>query len=130
MDFSVNGNNYISSALDAKRQFHLARRLGPILSGIQGRPENEMFPAIMEAVAAMSDEQCDYVLDTCMSVVKRQQDGNTWAPVYNDRAHRMQFDDIDMGAMLQIARHVIQENLASFFGGNLGLDGLSPKATA
>lgn len=130
MDFTVNNVEYTSSRLDAKKQFHLARRLGPVLAKIPGVSEGQIFEVIAEEIAGMSDENCDYILDNCLAVVKRRQGGDTWVPVFNQRANRMQFDDIDMPTMLQIARHVLEENLSSFFGGKLGLDGLSPKQTA
>jgi len=129
MDFTINGSDYRSGKLDAKKQFHLARRLGPVLAKLPGVPESEIFAAVAEEIADMSDEQCDYILDTCMAVVKRQQ-GDAWAPIFNARAGVMQFDDIDMPAMLTIARYVIEENLASFFGGKLGLGGSSPTTPA
>lgn len=129
MEFTINGSDYRSGKLDAKKQFHLARRLGPVLAKLPGVPESEIFAAVAEEIADMSDEQCDYILDTCMAVVKRQQ-GDAWAPVFNARAGVMQFDDIDMSAMLTIARYVIEENLASFFGGKLGLGRSSPTTPA
>jgi hypothetical protein len=129
MDFSINGSEYRSGKLDAKKQFHLARRLGPVLAKLPGVAESEIFSAVAEEIAGMSDENCDYILDTCMSVVKRQQ-GDAWAPIFNARAGVMQFDDIDMATMLQIARHVIEENLAGFFGGRLGLSASSPMTQA
>lgn len=128
MDFDINGNAYRSEKLDAKRQFHLARRLAPILSKIPGVQENKLFEVIADEIAMMSDENCDYVIDNCLSVVKRQQ-GDAWVPVFNARANRMQFHDIDMGAMLQIARYVLEENLQSFFLAQAGKSVSSQPAT-
>jgi hypothetical protein len=129
MDFEVAGSAYRSDKLDAKRQFHLARRLAPVISKIPGVPEAQLFEVIAGEISSMSDENCDYILDTCLSVVKRQQAGDLWVPVFNARANRMQFEDIDMGAMLQIARHVLEENLQSFFLGQAAKDML-PKTLA
>ena len=129
MDFEVSGHQYRADKLDAKRQFHLARRLAPILSKLPGVQESKMFEAIADEIATMSDENCDYILDTCLSVVKRQQDGGAWVPVFNARANRTQFEDIDMVGMLGIARYVLEENLASFFLAKAAQSVLSQQAT-
>lgn len=120
MEFEVNGQTYRAERLDAKKQFHVARRLTPVLSSLTGASDTEIFASIAEALAGMSDEQCDYIIDTCLGVCLRQQ-GDKWVRVYNERAKALQFDDIDLTAMLQIAQSVIQENLSGFFGALRGI---------
>lgn len=130
MEFEVSGNAYRSSKLGAKQQFHLARRLAPVISGLKGQTDDSrLFETIADSIAGMSDENCDYILDTCLGVVQRQQ-GNAWARVFNERSHTLQFEDIDMGGMLTIARYVLEENLGGFFGGKLATAESSQAPTA
>jgi len=137
MEFPIDGQNYRSSKLDPKQQFHIARRLMPLLEALRDgaqdvkpnasgeAPEVAESPAdgaddpiikkLVASVADMSQQDCDYILDTCLSVVSRQQ-GNAWVKVYNDRAKAFQFADIGLQTMLAIAQNVIEENLGGFFG--------------
>ncbi|MET3654091.1 phage tail assembly chaperone [Dyella japonica] len=121
MDFEINGQQYRSGKLNARQQFHVARRLAPVLGGLatasQGKTDDfaTFLQPIADAIAGMSDADCDYVLDTCLAIVQRQQ-GSSWANIFVNKAQM--FDDIDMGVMLQIASKVITENLGSFFQGS------------
>jgi hypothetical protein len=38
-----------------------------------------------------------------------------WSDIWNPRANRLMFDDIDMPAMMQIASEVLRDNLSGFF---------------
>ena len=117
----INGQSYRIGRLDAKKQFHVARRLAPLLAGLGGALKGEakgfaeMVSPIAEALAKMSDEDSDYVIDTCLAVVARQQ-GSDWAGVMA-RNGGLMFQDIDLPAMLRLAVAVIQHNLGSFFPG-------------
>jgi hypothetical protein len=117
----INGQSYRIGRLDAKKQFHVARRLAPLLAGLGGalKPEAkgfaELVSPIAEALAKMSDEDTDYVLDTCLMVVQRQQ-GEGWQNVMV-KGGGLMFQDIDLPTMLRLAVAVIQQNLGSFFPG-------------
>lgn len=133
MEFPIGGNTYRAGKLDAFKQFHISRRLAPVLGGLAATAEGGQagFAAflvpITEAVAQMSDADCDYILQACLGVVQRQQ-GTAWAPVFNAGNKALMFDDIDLGAMMQIAVKVIEENLGGFFRG--GAEALKSKTTA
>lgn len=117
----INGQSYRIGRLDAKKQFHVARRLAPLLAGLGGALKGEakgfaeMVAPIAEALAKMSDEDTDYVIDTCLAVVARQQ-GEGFQSVMV-KGGGLIFQDIDLPAMLQITVAVIQQNLGSFFPG-------------
>lgn len=115
MEFEIKGQQYRAGRLDAFKQFHVARRLAPLLGGIAkgGQGDFSAFLQPMaEALAGMPDADCDFILNTCLAVVQRQQ-GNAWAPIIKGK--ELMFEDIDMGSMIQITIKVIQENLGSFF---------------
>lgn len=121
METQINGNTYRIGKLDARTQFHVARRLAPLLAGIGktlNQPKNKddlfsTFGPLADALSRMSDEDTDYVLDKCLSVTQRAQ-GNQFAPVMASNG-RMMFDDIDLPAMMQLAVAVIRENIGGFF---------------
>lgn len=133
MQIEIDGVTYRTlQKLNAKQQLHIARRIMPILAGLgQGRAilgpggeitDTTMFSAmapIAQVLSEMKDEEIDYVLDRCLSVVQRQDPATqTWAPVATVHGHLM-FEDMDMTAMLRLAVEVIQENLGGFFSAPL-----------
>lgn len=138
-EFSVNGQNYRSAKIDAMRQFHLSRKLAPIiptlipvflqlaetrkasdkpLSGEDMSSLSVLLEPFAEGIASISDEHAEYILGTCMSVVQRQQ-GTTWMSVWNSGQKVCMFDDIDAGSMIQIGFQVIRESLGPFISGLL-----------
>ncbi|MDF3936660.1 phage tail assembly chaperone [Pseudomonas citronellolis] len=138
-EFNVAGQTYRTAKIDAMRQFHLSRKIAPVIpalipvfaklaesqkaAGVKPLSGDlagmaAMFEPFAEAIAAMSDESAEYVMGTCLSVVQRQQ-GTTWAPVWNERQKVLMFDDIDSGVMLQLAAFVVRESLGPFLAGLL-----------
>jgi hypothetical protein len=133
MEFEVNGRNYRSAKMDAMTQFNVIRRLAPIMEPLgefikAGAPkpngemnkENAMVMAmpIIKAIAELPEETTDFVISTCMSLVRRSEGQDRgWAPVWNVQAHRPQMDDIDMVTMLQIVVNVLGGSFERFFPG-------------
>lgn len=72
---------------------------------------------LLDAVGSMPDEQVEYVINTCLSVVERKQATGGWAPAMS--GGQLQFEDIDMTGLLAITRNVLQRDLAGFFGASL-----------
>jgi hypothetical protein len=121
MEFDIGGNTYRSGKMDTFKQFHVSRRLVPILGNVAGAVGGEasfedLVQPLMVGIAAMTDADCDFILEACLKVVQRQQ-GTTWSPIYAGSNQALMFDDIDMSVMLQIAGKVIQDNLSGFFPG-------------
>jgi hypothetical protein len=117
----VGGHQYRVGRIDARKQFHVARRLAPLLAGMSSVPDKSAgFAAFLgpltDALSGMSDEDVDYVLDTCLGVCQRIQTNGQGAPVIA-RGGSLMFEDMDMGQMIQLAVKVIQENLGGFFPG-------------
>lgn len=128
MQITINKEVYGIGNLDALRQFHVSRRIAPILASMgvslsslrQGatiKAEDIAFSLgpVSEVLAAMSDEHTEYILATCLSVVTRRQGTDmkpTWAPVA--RGAQPMFMDIDMSIMLRLVVAVLQENLMGF----------------
>jgi len=133
-EFRVGEHSYRSRKLNLRQQWHVFRRLGPVMGPIahlltmQPPDPNDteaidrQMDAIMpflNALARMPEEDVNYVLSTCLAVTQRAQGGNgagpvAWADVWNAAAGREMFEDIDFGVSAQIVWNVIQENLAGF----------------
>lgn len=120
---------YQIGQLDAMKQFHVSRRIAPIqvamgvsISELLGSGKNDdeaMLGAtseVMKLIAKMSDEETEYVLATCLEVVKRKE-GEGWAKVYVSK--RFMYP-IPMQDMVRLAIEVMKENLSGFFSGPLG----------
>lgn len=125
----VKGNTYAIAKVDANTQFHLARRIAPILAtmGISldslkagaTLDEDKLMTSlgpVTVIISSMPDDTVDYVTEHCMAAVKRRQvfDGKeTWAPAA--RGTQMLFDDMDMPTMLRLVYEVLRVNLLGFF---------------
>lgn len=121
MQFQAGGHEYKAGKLDAKRQFHIVRRLLPCLAGFAGDVENltdaDAVKGFADAVGTIADDQLDYVIDHCLAVVERQ-DGGVWAAVtcpLPGGGRSLQYQDIGMAEMLTIVYYVIKHNLTGFF---------------
>lgn len=131
-DRDINGQKYRIGKLTPKEQFHVARRLVPLLTGLAGAAMPSVLAGVTDAAALtddalgqillafsgglskMSNEDSEYVIDTCLSAVQRKQ-GEIWAPVLVKGG--MMFADIRLPDMVQLVVAVVQENLGSFFPG-------------
>lgn len=116
----LNGNTYATSKkLDVFTQLHIARKLGdsiPMTSGIMTDDKANSILSII-LLSQLSDENSEYVITKCLSVVSRQQPTG-FAPVRVGSA--LMFDDITLDDMLQMTMMVIKENLGDFFRTALG----------
>lgn len=117
METTINGATYRIGKLTVFQQFHIARRLAPVLFSLGAAAANEegglqAFEPVADALSKMSDADSEYVLMSCLDVVHRKQ-GNDWANV-RARGGGLMFDDISLGTMVQLTTAVIKENLGNF----------------
>lgn len=126
--FEIGGVSYQASPMDAITQFHVARRLAPVLPALKsisgtdedGGPAWSSLGAISEIIAKMPDEDVNYVIDACLSRVSRRKEGDTgWAKLWNSNAKALMFQDLSFPEMLMIAVQVIAGSLGNFMGGLL-----------
>lgn len=128
LDCEIKGEAYRVGKLDAFKQFHVARRLAPVVTGMTDllvrfakkddasdlldAKLGETVQPLARAVAALSDQDAEYIIRTCLDVCQRRQ-GDGWARV---QVHdNLMFQDIDMFIMLQLVWKVLESNLAGFF---------------
>lgn len=130
-EFEINGNQYRIGKLSAFNQFHVSRKIAPILptlipvfvklskgGGLSGDLSGfaEVLEPFTEGIAAMSDEASEYVLNTCLSIVQRNNDG-AWRPVWSQQHKACMFEDIDLSVMINLAIRVIRDSLEPFIRG-------------
>lgn len=142
-EFLLNGKTYRVSVLDARSQFHIARRLAPFLSSLAPvmanvastiRPGSDVkeniakarasmspeditkiVPAFGDALAGMDDATADYVIFGLLAAVMIKEDnGLGWSNITKDQS--IMHSHIDMVTMLMIAAKVMVVNFAGFFG--------------
>lgn len=129
---TVEQNNYRIGKLPAMQQFHVLRRVAPILTsmGVSASQLAElgkenvgedgllsMMGAAASVVARMDDKEVEYVIYTCLAVVSREQvlpQGSKYMNVLTG-GRNLQFADITMDIMLRLTVEVLKENLSGFF---------------
>lgn len=134
IEFQINGKEYRAQKLNAFEQFHVSRKVAPIiptlvpvfvklardkqsiLADLSGFAD--LMQPFAEGIASMSNADSEYVIATCLSVVQRRS-GDTWASVWSKQNNCQMFDDIDLSAMIPMILKVIQDSLGPFIQGLL-----------
>lgn len=122
IEFEINGVKYRAETMDARRQFHVARRLSAVLApsadainGVKDSDSKGAFVAavnsFVDAVSKLPDDQLDYVIDACLDTVSRK-DGTQWSPIRRGGAMMYDLDLYTQGA---IVYHVVKGALDGFF---------------
>lgn len=135
-DFQIGARKYKVSKIDAFKQFHIARRLGPIMGDIipvaqklQAKfgalKPDEMKEDQLEAVAAiaqpvlvgfsrLSDDDANKILlGLCSAVEMQQTQAGGWAKVSTES--QLMFQDLELPELMQIAGRAFMFNIAGFF---------------
>ena len=140
-ELEIGGNTYRINSMSAMTQFHVMRKLGPVLPGIvpvlaqaaaalpqvDGQEDGSAMATVdgvaaiamaarplLDGLAAMADADAEYVINHCLSaVMRRDSGGKSWSAVSRDGV--TMFDDIDLMASMQLVWAVLRENYTSFF---------------
>lgn len=136
-DFQVNGITFRLSKIDAIRQFHIVRRMAPMLKeflpvlmelkAAGSKKSSEMTEAetfdhivklagpFMEGLGKLTDADSDKVLFSLLSSVEMQQKefGGNWARVAKDSM--LMFSDMELPLLLNLAGRAFAHNLQGFF---------------
>lgn len=141
-ELEISGNAYRINTMPAMTQFHVMRKLGPVLPGIvpmlaqaaaaiphegEGQGEGSAMATVdgvaaiaiaaqplLDGLAAMADADAEYVINHCLSAVMRKDTGGkSWSAVHRDGV--TMFDDIDMSSSMQLVWAVLRENYTAFF---------------
>lgn len=128
-EFSIGDKNFKLSKIDAFKQFHIVRRIAPILADLipmatkfsKLTPEQmqqdqfESLAPIMNGISRLSDADADLVMLGLLSAVEIQQSSGGWARIAVGQ--NMMFGDLDLNTMLNVAGRAFMYNMASFFAG-------------
>lgn len=132
-DFQAGGHDFKLNKIDPFKQFHIVRRLGPILgdiipvaqkikSTISGeQSEDEKFETIaqiaqpiLNGLSKLSDEDANKVLLGLLSAVEvKQLPAGNWAKIAREESLMIQ--TIELQVLLQVAGRAFAYNLAGFF---------------
>lgn len=145
-EITLAGNVYRIGKMGTFDQFHLTRKLAPIVpklapaliaysksssaksdDGIEGLVG--AFAPFADMLASMSKEDSEFILVAGLSVVQRM-DGAGWVNAWNTAANVPQFQDIGLDVMLPLVVAAIRENLGNFIQGLLSSVPLTQAAPA
>ena len=140
-ELEIGGNTYRINNMPAMTQFHVMRKLGPVLPGIvpvlaqaaaalpqaDGQEDGGAMTTVdgvaaiamaacplLDGLAAMADADAEYVINHCLSaVMRRDAGGKSWSAVSRDGV--TMFDDIDLMASMHLVWAVLRENYTGFF---------------
>jgi len=132
-DFEIGGRKFKLSKIDAFKQFHVVRRLGPVLADLMpamkdaaklkdeaSMSEAEKFDMIAKIVAPvmmglskLTDADAELVMHGLLSSVEVQQAAGNWAKV--STGSMLMIQDLELPMLIQIAGKAFAFNLAGFF---------------
>lgn len=129
-DFEVGNKKFKLGKLSAFEQFHVVRRLGPVLAELapalkelsemkQGDLDKDQFALlapILKGIGELSDKDSDFVLLRLLSCVEiYQSEFGVWAKIA--RGDTLMIPDLDLPIMLQVAGRAFAFNMSGFFSG-------------
>lgn len=133
-NFEFGGRKFQLSKIDALKQFHIVRRVGPILSDLLPAMKDigklqksdisegekldniaKFVTPIMEGLSKLSDADSELVLHNLLQSVEMQQVSGNWIRVSNGTLFVVQ--DLELPALLNLAGRAFMFNLAGFFAG-------------
>lgn len=126
MELVVGEYTYATGKIDAIKQFHVARRMAPVLLALAGatgtvqavlagRTDIEALDAMMPIAAALqglSDADSEYVLHACLTVCQMRS-GAGWANVFIPGGG-LAFQHIDMPTICMIVVATLRDNMGNF----------------
>lgn len=107
----INNKKYTIRKLPVMKQFHVARKISPIIAKAVG--DDTMTEAVKE-ISSLSDKDSEYVLNTCLSVVTYRDEDNKRDFPIQVAPGVMAYDDIDLMVMLTLVAEVLKFNLEGF----------------
>ncbi len=120
----IKGKKFTFKKLSAMQQFHLTRRLAPIIasfadgvpsgSNIMEAKKSFNLTKIGEEIAKLSDNDADYIISTCLQTVEyRDEEHERDFPIWH-RTGGLAYEWIELPDMLTLTWSVILYNLGGF----------------
>jgi hypothetical protein len=131
--FELNGKQFQLSKIDAFKQFHIVRKIAPILGdlipamkdmhkvmNVESLSESEKFDQfaqiaapLMNGISRLSDVDADRVLYGLLSSVEMKQEAGNYARVAS--GDMLMIQNLDLSILLQLAGRAFIFNLQDFF---------------
>jgi len=132
-DFQLGGKNFKLNKIDAINQFHVVRRIGPILSDLlpalkdaqkinsldkvtqEDQLENlaKVLAPVMTGFSKLSDEDAEFVLHSLLKLVEMQQPAGNWAKISTGKL--LMFQDLELPFLINLASRAFAFNMSGFF---------------
>lgn len=135
MEKVVNNQTYKFGKLPALAQFHIVRRLAPVIGDLlpsltkvaknyknaeemkEAQLSEEemlvMFTPVVNAISKLSDSDANYVIfELLKNVTRKVTSSGGWAKITTGET--LMYEDIDMPTMLRLCGHSLAENLGGF----------------
>jgi hypothetical protein len=118
----INGKEFQIGRLSPMNNFHVLRRLQPVVDALQSfasrEPEdvspNEEHSAIMNAFGKMSEEDVNYIFNRCLSVVRMKAGLNdTYSNIWANGQLMFQ-KEVTPLMMMRLVMEVVQHNAGDF----------------
>lgn len=134
-EVDVAGYKYRIGAIPARNQFHVARKVAPMMRAMAagalapkaaGAPTEgpsawlAMFAPLVDMISSMPHADADFIIDECLRVAERwDEKASRFCQVMANNG-RFLYADITMEVMMRLTIETLEENLGSFFpmGGN------------
>lgn len=113
-EIEFKGATYRLGQLNAMAQFHVARRLAPVLATLVDAKDESFITLMVQAVGNLSDEDSEFIIGKCLADCRKVVDGTATKVYVNGQ---MMFEDIGMAGMIRLTIETLRENLADFFIG-------------
>lgn len=132
-DFSFDGKNFKISKLNAFKQFHIARRVAPLMSRLlpvmaeiaktlkneKDMSEQERFDQIvkigqpvLQGLSELPEKDADTLLKSLLAAVEMEQDAGNWA--YIVVGENLMFQNLELSTLLAVAGRAFIFNLKGF----------------
>jgi hypothetical protein len=138
VEFEIDGRSFRFDKPSAMEQLHLTRKLAPLMPALapvfdrirqdfkDGRNIDDDLLALADLaqsfadqLAAMKNEDAEYVFDVCLSCLWLKR-GDNWAAFWAKQAHTpMDKDCNDPALLLRLVLRVLKESLGNFIAGFL-----------
>lgn len=124
--FPLGDHQYDIGKLNPMKQFHVTRRLLPALATVGMTVAQikelkslgdlaDLLGPLSGVMAAMKDEDAEYIIFTCLGVVHRvDPSSGKPAPIVVNGQNRLMYEDIGMPQMLRLVFEVVAENMGGF----------------
>jgi|SRR5581483_4911794 len=123
----IGGKTYQIGKMPVKTQYHVMRRILPAamalpellgaLDRFKDKADATGFVASVvpfaKALSSMSDQDSEFVIDACLRVCKREENGRPF-PLTAANGSLM-YQDLTLAGIIALTVEVLRENLSSFF---------------